>query len=37
MYFDVNLFDENNKARLHILRPEEPAEVVPHFYWQRDF
>lgn len=37
MYFEVNLFDRNNKSRLHIIRPEEPSEVVPHFYWQGDF
>lgn len=34
VYFDANLFDENNKSRLHIVRPEGPAEVVPHFYWE---
>jgi hypothetical protein len=37
MYFEVNLFDKNNKSRLHIIRPEEPSETVPHFYWQTDF
>jgi hypothetical protein len=35
MYFEVNLFDKNNKARLHIIRPDGPAPIVPHFYWQK--
>lgn len=36
MYFDVNLFDHNKKARLHIITPEEPSTVVTNFYWQTD-
>jgi hypothetical protein len=36
MYFDVNLFDHNKKARLHIITPEEPSTVVANFYWQTD-
>jgi hypothetical protein len=37
MYFDVNLFDQNKKSRLHILTPEQSPTIVTNFYWQTDF